>query len=143
MQSTTSAHSIKSADTGVGASLFVPAEIASTPGYEENTTSAVGLRSRFWLHTNSNFISTFIRTTAVGAAAKRSEDRLSPGVIIFVSLAAQTATSASLSFLPCLPLLFPVLLLFGLFQEHDFAQRKLRGQPLIRDTFQSPASNYL
>jgi len=48
-----SAHAICSADTSVIASGARPAESASTPSQEENTSSAVGLRSRFRLQMNS------------------------------------------------------------------------------------------
>ena len=48
-----SAHTICSSDTTVIASGARPAESASTPGHPENTSSAVGLRSRFRLQTNS------------------------------------------------------------------------------------------
>ncbi len=47
----TSAQSMSSAVTGVAAFGFVPAPIASTPSYLENTASAVGLRKRFSLQT--------------------------------------------------------------------------------------------
>src|SRR5882762_2861255 len=46
-----SAHSTSSALSGVLASLSRPAEATSTLGQDENTSSAVGLRSLFWLQT--------------------------------------------------------------------------------------------
>jgi len=48
-----SAHVICSSDTIVIASAARPAESASMPGQQENTCSAVGLRSRFRLQMNS------------------------------------------------------------------------------------------
>ena len=53
MTKMTSAHSSRSEDTGVSASGLRPADATSNPGRPENTCSAVGLRSRFWLQTNS------------------------------------------------------------------------------------------
>ena len=53
---TTSAHSTVSAETGTCASRSVPAERTSSPGRPLNTRSAVGLRSRFWLHRKSTFM---------------------------------------------------------------------------------------
>jgi hypothetical protein len=47
-----SAHSSNSGVTGFSASWFVPAELTSMPARLEKTCSAVGLRSRFWLHMN-------------------------------------------------------------------------------------------
>lgn len=51
----TSAQSIISPSSGISASLFVPADMASMPGYCEKTCSAVGLRSRFWLQMKRRF----------------------------------------------------------------------------------------
>src|SRR6266446_6434380 len=46
-----SAHSTSSALSGVSASSLMPAEATTTLGQDENTASAVGLRSLFWLQT--------------------------------------------------------------------------------------------
>src|ERR1700689_2927061 len=51
-----SAHSTRSAEMIVSASGLVPADKTSYPSIPENMASAVGLRRRFRLQTNSTFI---------------------------------------------------------------------------------------
>src|SRR5262245_22506950 len=66
-----SAHSMRSPLSGVEASLFVPAAIALTPDCPAKIRSAVGLRSRHSLHTNSKFTAE-LRARAL----RRQDDRL-------------------------------------------------------------------
>ena len=58
-----SAHSTNSAVSGFSASWLVPAESTSRFSRRENTCSAVGLRSLFWLQTNR-----MVRTRALNLA---------------------------------------------------------------------------
>jgi hypothetical protein len=56
MATIASAHSIKSTETGISASIAVPADDTSNPGRPENTFSAVGLRRQFCVQINNTFI---------------------------------------------------------------------------------------
>ena len=60
-----SAHSNNSGVTGFSASLFSPADAHSNSDQDENTCSAVGLRSLFWLQMKSTFL---MRTSPSGIA---------------------------------------------------------------------------
>src|SRR6266850_3972236 len=78
-----SAHSTSSALSGVLASLSRPAEATSTLGQDENTSSAVGLRSRFWLQTKRRrFIQCHLLLVKRAAARGAREPGDAPGIML-------------------------------------------------------------